>query len=238
MAKRTKSVKDEELVEEEVVQESSSEEGGRKVNTEGFFQKYKNWMLGGLAAILAIVVVYRFFFEDKSSNQNSVMEANELMVWPIRYMEMDSLDKAIYGDGQNYGFSDIAKKYKGSKAGNVANYGLAVCWIKLGDLDQGMTNLKKVKKGDNMLSASTYSMMGFVYEEKQQFKDAANYYEKASKTPAENPFTTPFFLMEAARCYESAGDAKAAVAVYERIKQEFPESEEGGQVEKYLAKLN
>lgn len=91
-----------------------------------------------------------------------------------------------------------------------------------------------------MISAAAYAALGFAYEQQNSFAEAAGQYELASRTPAENDFSTPFYLMHAARNHESAGDAEAALNIYKRIKNEFPLSDQAkdGSIDKYIAKLS
>jgi len=65
--------------------------------------------------------------------------------------------------------------------------------------------------------------------------EALNFYEKAAKTN-ENDFTTPIYLMKAGLAAEQLGKFDKAVAYYDRIKSDFPNTNEGRNAEKYLAR--
>ena len=47
-------------------------------------------------------------------------------------LKSDSLNLALNGDGNYLGFIDIAKSYKFTKTGNLANYGAGICYLHLG----------------------------------------------------------------------------------------------------------
>jgi tetratricopeptide (TPR) repeat protein len=66
-------------------------------------------------------------------------------------------------------------------------------------------------------------------------KGIAKYIEAADF--AKNSFNTPVFLMKAAELYELNGKFPDALKIYERIEREYPESTEGTNVEKYIARV-
>ena len=62
-----------------------------------------------------------------------------------------------------------------------------------------------------------------------------DYYADAAEMNI-NDFTTPLFLMKAGWAYELNSDFDKALKMYERIKFEFPASNEAREIDKYIAR--
>ena len=228
-----------ELVDEEIsFEEEIIEEGEKKPSGssgEDFFAKNQNYILGAVAIIALILVGYFYFF---GSNETKNTEANEAMVWAVQNFERDSLSIAINGNGQNLGFSNIVEDYDGTDAGNLAKFYLGLSYLKLGQFDLAIDALEAYSKGDDMIGSSAYAALGVAYEEQNEFENAAKNYEKAASTPGHNEGTTPMYLMDAARAYESAGNKEKALKAYKEIKDKYPLSEEGLTIDKYIARIS
>jgi len=65
---------------------------------------------------------------------------------------------------------------------------------------------------------------------------AITYYEKAATTE-DNVFVNPIYLMKAGQVYESQEKFQKALETYKKIKDNYPESQEGQKIEKYIAKV-
>ncbi|MFP4367705.1 MAG: tetratricopeptide repeat protein, partial [Bacteroidales bacterium] len=66
--------------------------------------------------------------------------------------------------------------------------------------------------------------------------DAASFYTKAAKRRT-NEFTSPVYWMKAGLVYEELGDYTKALDAYEQIKENYPESTEADQIEKYITRV-
>ena len=64
---------------------------------------------------------------------------------------------------------------------------------------------------------------------------AISYYMSAVDHSA-NDLTTPVYLMKAGRAHEEVGDYADALELYNRIQAEFPQSNEGQVIEKFIAR--
>ena len=78
--------------------------------------------------------------------------------------------------------------------------------------------------------------IGDAYMELGKTADAAGYYLKAADL-SKNDFTSPVFLQKAAWAFEDAGKKEDALKAYERIRTEYPRSNEARDVEKYVTRL-
>jgi len=53
----------------------------------------------------------------------------------------------------------------------------------------------------------------------------------------DNEFYNPMYLLKAGQVYELDGNKEKALEQYTRIKEEYPESSEGNNIEKYIARV-
>ncbi|HNW57327.1 MAG TPA: tetratricopeptide repeat protein [Bacteroidales bacterium] len=201
--------------------------------TEQFLEEnYKNIIIGliVLVALVGIVWLGKMYMNKRNKDAQAQMYQAE------RYLEMDSLKLALYGDGNYLGFLDIAKDYKLTNAGNLARYSAGICYLHLGDYKEAIKYLDKYSKKDKVLGSLAIGATGDAYVELGDLnKGAAKYTEAADF--AKNSFNTPLFLMKAAEIYELNGKYSDALKLYERIETEYPESTEGATIEKYIARV-
>jgi TolA-binding protein len=57
---------------------------------------------------------------------------------------------------------------------------------------------------------------------------------KSAATDDVNDFTTPYFMMKQAHIHEINKDFSSALEIYETIKADYPESEQGKNIDKYI----
>jgi tetratricopeptide (TPR) repeat protein len=236
---RSKMNDDEVIDQDEVIyeEETAAKASASSAAPQSFTEKYRNLLLVGGVVVLAIggYFVYNWSQKDKVNQ-----EAQAAMITSALYYEQDSMNKAINGDGQNPGLIEIVEDYGSTDAGNLARYYLGTAYFKTGNLEEGITTLEEYKKGNSMISAAAYGALGYAYEQKGEFDEAAKNYEEASHTPEDNMYSTPFYLMHAARNLESAGKAEEALKLYKEIKEKYPMSDAArdGSADRYIAKLS
>jgi tetratricopeptide (TPR) repeat protein len=234
MAKKIQAPETEEAVQSapEAVEQASP---APSFSFNAFLEKYQRlllWGLGAVVLVIAGIIGYRIWQQSRNT------EAENQMYQAIRYWEQDSLRLALEGDGQFPGFSEISESYGGTDAANLSTVYLGLSALEQGDLDGGIEYLEKYSTGDNMLTMAVYTRLAFAWEDKGEPKKAASYFEKAASIPGSNPQTSPLLLMQAARVYESLGEKGSARRLYERIRDDYPESEEARSIEKYIGRVS
>ncbi|HHG83568.1 MAG TPA: tetratricopeptide repeat protein, partial [Bacteroidetes bacterium] len=204
---------------------------------QSFLEKNKTLLIGGGVVVLAIIL---FFVIQSRGADTENLEAQVDMINPTIYYEQDSFDLSINGNGQFVGFNSLSDDYSGTKSGNLMKYYVGTAYLKIGNYDQAILYLEEFNKGDNMVSAASLAALAAAHEQKSDFSRAGELYEDAARTPEENDFTTPYYLMHAGRNYESAGENDKALALYEKIRNQYPLSEQAadGSIDKYIAKLS
>ncbi len=201
--------------------------------TEAFI--LENQKLLTIIVAVLVVVVLGFFGFRKYYLQPKEKEAQEQIYSAQHYFQADSLDKALYGDGNNLGFVDIAKMYSITKAGNLANYYAGICFLKKGSFDNAIKYLKKFDSDDEIVAPMAKGALGDAYLEKGDKDKAVSYYEEAANL-RDNEFTSPLFLLKAGEVDEMMGNYDEAIRNYQRIQKDYYKSQEARNIEKYIAR--
>jgi len=201
--------------------------------TENFIENNKKAISIVSLGVIAIVALY--FGYKKLYIAPMEVEAQSEMFMAEKYFEQDSIQKAINGDGQHYGFIDIISEYGGTKSANLAHYYLGICYRNIGDFEAGIEELKSFSSSDVLISAVAIGAIGDCYMELNDIDQGVKYYEKAA-SHQENELTTPIYLFKAGLAYEDNNDYASAAEKYKQIKQDYPDSKEAQTIEKYIAK--
>lgn len=201
--------------------------------TEQFLeQNYKPllYVLAGAVVLVGIVWLLRMYTSKKND------EALSQMFMAEQYFGQDSLSLALNGDGNNLGFIDIAKEYKATRSGKLANFYAGACLMHLGQYEEAISYLNKYKLDDEVIAPQAKGLIG---DAKVELGDNAagikNYIEAADM--AENAFLSPIYLMKAGMLYEMESNWAEALKLYERIQEKYPESNEGRSIDKYIARV-
>lgn len=202
--------------------------------TEQFIEDKKKLLTIIIGAIVVLVGGYLAY---RSLYLNPKQEEAQTQIFVAeQYFEKDSFRLALKGDGNNLGFTDIAKEYGSTKSGNLARYYAGICHLRLKDYQKAIDYLEDFKSSDKFLGPIAIGAIGDANMELGKTKEAVTYYMKAADKVV-NDFTTPIFLMKAALAYEILGDLENALKIYERVDKDYSKSQEGRKAEKYVAKL-
>jgi len=202
--------------------------------SEQFIINNQKTLIGVVAVIVVVVLGYlglnKYYLQPKEK------EAHTQMFMAESYFESDSLNKALYGDGNNLGFMDIIDEYSSTDAGNLARYYAGISLLKQGEFKEAAEQLKKYSTGDRIVSAMALGALGDAYLEMGKQPEAAKQYEKAARYKS-NELTSPVFLLKAGQTYELMGDNKKALSIFKEISEKYPSTTEGRLMEKYIARL-
>ncbi len=202
--------------------------------TEQFIVNNQN-IIYVVVAVL-IVAVLGYFAWEKYYIIPKTEEAQEQIYPAQQYFAADSLDKALFGDGNNLGFIDIANDYSITKPGKLAKYYAGICYLKKGDYDKAIDFLTAYSGDDEIISSMAIGATGDAYLEKGEQNKAISFYKKAAENTVNN-FTTPLFLFKAAEVYEIQKQYANALDLYKRIKNKYIASNEGREIDKYIARV-
>ena len=182
-----------------------------------------------------IVIVIGFMGYKRFIVIPAEKEAQTQMFMAERYFEQDSFNLALYGDGNNLGMLDIIDDYGITKSSELAHYYAGISFLNLGEFELAIEQLENFSSNDKMIILIAKGAIGDAYLELGEPSKAITYYEKAA-TIEDNVFINPFYLMKAGLVYESQEDFQKALETYQKIKDNYPESQEGQKIEKYIAK--
>ncbi len=225
--KKGKQSKGEELLENpEVLAEQISK-------TEEFIEKNKK-LVFSIGGALSIIVAAYFLYNYWITNQNEAAQSE--MFQAVYYFEADSLDNALNGDGNNYGFLDIIEEYAMTDAANLANYYTGAIYLKKGEYISAVDYLDKFSSNDLLIQARAYALIGDANMEMGNFEEAVSYYNKAADYNP-NEYTSPMYLIKAAIAYEILEDYKSAFDCYNTIVEKYVNSSEYQTARKHKARL-
>ena len=133
------------------------------------------------------------------------------------------------------GFLDIIDNYSGTKASNLANYYAGISYLNLGSYDAAIEYLSDYHAHDDVTPITKAGALGDAYAELGQFDKALSQYAKA--TASKNEFLTPYYLNKMAVLNIKQGNNSAALANFQRIADDFPQSSEAKEATKYIPQL-
>ncbi len=189
-------------------------------------------------ALFAIILIvggylgYKYMISDPNEKK-----ATEAMFRAEEYFRMDSASLALKGDNTNAGFLKILNKYGGTKAANLAGFYAGNCYLKLGDFNNAVKYLKDFSTSDKLVQIRAYGGLADAYSELNKKEDAAEQYKKAGTYFDKDDLLSPEYLFRAGYLYESLGKTQEAIDMYQAIKNKYPNTPRGLEIDKYLARL-
>ncbi|MGM0620503.1 MAG: tetratricopeptide repeat protein [Bacteroidota bacterium] len=202
--------------------------------TERFIEENQKPITYAVGAIILLVVAYLSF--SKFYMQPRQEEAQSQMFMAESYFEKDSFNLAINGDGNYLGFLDIIDDYGMTKSANLAKYYTGISYLHLGQYEDALDYLNDFKTKDLLLGPISEGAKGDARLELGMTDEALKHYEKAYSMN-DNELTSPIYMMKAANLLESMDELEDALSLYKEIKQKYPDSAEGQNIEKYISRV-
>ncbi len=208
---------------------------------EAWILKHQKTILSVLGVIVAGVLAYMAYMRYVKEPAE-LKAANELS-YPRAYFDQaqkntvakDSLyNLALNGADGKYGLVEVAEKFSGTKAGNLANYYAGISYLKIKDYKNAIKYLSEYEAKDLLSPAIVKGAIGDAFANLEQLDDALDFYEKAIDAST-NDFTTPIYLDKAATIALKLGKYKKAESFYKRIQDEFSKSDQAKDI---VSKIN
>ena len=200
--------------------------------TEKFFQD--NGKLISIICAAFVVVCALVFCWFKFAYQPKVNEAQGQMAYAEQNFRTGDFELALNGDGNALGFAQIIDEY-GKKAGRSVYFYAGVCELQLGEWEQAIKYLEAYKGKDSILAARATACIGDAYVGLEDYKKALGYFEKAA-AEADNMYAAGY-LLKAGAVAEELGDNAKALSFYKKIKDQYPQSMEAYDVDKYIGRI-
>ena len=188
-------------------------------------------LAGGLVAVAGIFgysELYQKPLEAKAADAMYVAE---------KYFANDSSELVLKGDGTSKGVLYIIKEFSGTKAANLAKYYAGMSYYRLKDYNKAIEYLKDFSTNAKQVQAVAYGSIGDAYSELKKNDEAIDYYKKAGTHFPEDEAISSEYLFRAASFLELNGKNDAALEIYKQIKQDYPKSEKGFSIDKYISRL-
>ncbi len=201
-----------------------------------FWSKYGKLLT--IASVIVIVVAGGYYAYSNFVVKPKEAKAAELMFKAEEYYRMDSLQKALNGDGLYWGFLKVIDKYGGTDAGNMANFYAGAIYVKLNENEKAIKYLKKFSSDSKMLNSRAYRLMADAYSDMNQSKEALNYYKKAGHAfESDEAFSADCLFIGAFLAQKVLNDPASAIELYKEVKKKFPRTQQGFDADNYLAQL-
>jgi tetratricopeptide (TPR) repeat protein len=165
-------------------------------------------------------------------------EAQNAMWKAEQYFRADSLNLALNGDKFNHGFTYIINNYGSTKSGNLAKYYAGVCYLRTGNFNKAVDNLKDFSTSAKQIQMMAYGALGDAYSELNKNDDAVNYYKKAANEFTDDANMSSEYLFRAALKLETLGKNSEALDLYKELKEKYPNTERGFGADKYIYRLS
>jgi tetratricopeptide (TPR) repeat protein len=197
-------------------------------------QKYIFGIVGAIAVVTVGFLLYQKFVVEPKQLE----AADEMFVAQQNFQKaidattgQDSLfNLALNGAEGKFGFIKIAEEYSGTDAGNLANYYAGIAYLNTGKNTEAITHLDKFSSDDMILSTLAQGAIGDAFAQKNQLKEALDYYKKAAEMNV-NDLTTPRFLLKAGQTAYTLGQKADALKYFTEIKEKYESAPEARNIE-------
>jgi len=155
------------------------------------------------------------------------------------YYDAGKYDQAINGVPQEgtQGLQAIVDEHGSTKAGQLAKLFLANSYYALKNYDKALEYYNDVSVSDKMVSATALAGVAACYEAKEDFSEAASYFEKAASKNMTS-MQAPENLQRSAVNYAAVGKKEKAVELLQTLKKEFPASIYAREVDRFIAEYS
>ena len=193
-------------------QEKNEKVGEAVSQTEEFFKKNgKKLSYTGVVLILvAAIVILVIQFYSKPMKAEAVSQA----FTAEQYFRAEDYDKALNGDGNALGFAQIIDEY-GAKAGKAVYLYAGICELQLGNAQEAISYLAKYKVKEPVMKGRALACTGDAYSMLEDYET----------------------LLKAGIICEELGRNDEAFAHYRVIKDKYPQSYEGYEIDKYISRI-
>ena len=188
-----------------------------------------SWIVAGIAVVvMAVIAINQYIIKPKA------LEASNENAKAVVYFMAGDFDKALNGDdAECIGFEEIARSYRLYQQGKLAALYAGICYFEKGEFDDAAKYLKRFSAKDLNIDPAANQLLGDAYVELEEYGKAAKAFEAAAKSG--NEMIAPMSLKKLGFVYLHEGKNAKARSAFERIKAEYPSSQEAQDIEKYNA---
>ena len=185
------------------------------------------WGVGAILVVACFTLSYLFIYRNPHV-QKSYEAYNRV--------EINATNDSVAAAG----YKEVAEKYKGSAAGNLAALSAGEALYNEEKYQEAAECLKKFSSKDVVLDANAMVLTGDCYVNLKKYDEAIECYQKAVRKADGNPQIVPRTLLKEANVYDEQKKYDKALECYTTIKNDFPEFQLGNGVgiDAYIAREN
>ncbi|MCB9018590.1 MAG: tetratricopeptide repeat protein [Paludibacteraceae bacterium] len=183
--------------------------------------------VGAIVLLVCAVLCYKtYYVAPREQAAESVIYKAE------QYFARDSFRLALNGDDNVMGFLDIIDEYGSTKSGKLAKVYAGLCYKNMGEYENAIKYLKTLDADDELLTPAVKGSIGDCYFELGENGKAIDFYKKAAAV--DNEMISPIYLQRAGVVYLSEGKNAEALALFNELKEKYPNTMLGNGVDKYI----
>ncbi len=213
------------------------DEGASK--TEAWVEKNQKFIMG-FVGIVAVALLGYLAYQNFIQEPKQAEATNEMFQAQTHYVQAlnsttakDSLyNLALNGSAGKYGLIDIADKYSGTAAGNIANYYAGMAYLNLNKYQEAINHLDEYSGDDEATGPLAKGAIGDAFAQLNQPEQALKYYVDAA-TMKTNEVTSPRFFLKAGIVALELGQTSKALEYFNTITEEYKDSEEAEKAKLY-----
>jgi len=200
-----------------------------------YFEVYRNQILIGAVALVVIIVAI-IYFGDQA--QKTEVEASAALAQASKMYEAGNYQGAIQDNSAsgNPSLAEVADKYSGSEAGEIARIYLANSYLYTGDYDKALANYEDYSGDNKLYKAASLAGIAACYEAKGETEKAAENFRDAAFT-YENNASNSQYLLNAAVDFIKVKQYDEAKPLLENLKENYATSQEAREADRYLAEI-
>lgn len=201
--------------------------------SEDFVYKYRWPLLGGIAAII-LIVVGTIYWNKLSNEKENEASAAFAKAWEM--VDNDENEQALKGDSISAGLLKLIDQYSGTDQAELGKVRAAQAMVKLGQFKEAIPLIKDFDKGDQMITPAVKGMLGECYANTGEIDKAIDTFKKAASMASNNSIS-PYYLIEAGTLLESQGKKAEALKLYQEVKEKYINSMYYQEIDKYIERV-
>lgn len=204
--------------------------------SEQFLEKNQRSILIGLGILVLVVGVFLAYHYLYKVPRNE--KAQIAIFKGERYFQNGQDSIALFGNGNDYvGFESIISDYKGTKTADIARAYAGISYNRMGNNEKALEHLNKFKGGDLLITPAVTGAVGDVYMNMGETDKAISQFLKAAKN-ANNDMLSPIYYKKAGIAYLSVNNYDKAVETFTKIKENYINSPEAQEADKFIEQAN
>ena len=200
-----------------------------------YFESNKALVLGVIGGL--VLLIGGFFGYNTFVKQPQENTAKEAIFRAEQQFQRDSFALALDNPGGGYeGLLDIIDNYSGTETANLAKLYAGISYLNVGRYEDAISYLESYSPAGAISPILKNGNLGDAHSELGDFDKALSFYDKAVSA-SEDALLTPYYLYKAGLLAKRNGDSAKSKSYLQKIKDKYPNSEEGTKVDRLLANL-